>query len=706
MLSDIDRQVENVSLSLSLLSPKGVQGVPAMVMELNDTFCSAGNEHTQKFGSTICSGDTQKLSPNIITNMELTKEEEKILLSQGDLDTLRGRQSGEPDATRSIAVGRESCEGTAGMVSASVFAVQAVTAEPTQVAVEELTVELDPHEMQYKVTTPQIISEKRKAFTSPEEYDVSNNTGSRRPFKTRVFESAVVDCEAEEELDVEDNGNTHSMEAANIKLPSSSPDVRVTRNMKAAAVADGSKNKADFSKLVALREKRRKEQSKIIADDEDFSDQLDTSIRFTTDINSHDRVDDVFVGSSRRQSLESVKVTRSGKVRSDNDEHIEISSASSGSISSKKPTRKRNKKSNKDTSFKNPVQKNKRKTQIRKYVSKLETEKEINYTLNEWINMDNAELGARCINYISEFDRQESLCNNINGIIAGRMKDNAAIATLITKALITKLTSTGDMYTVRNENQEFKDEISKLKQKDSAQTKEINALRGMVINLQREVRSLKEGLGPFPATVTSIPKLDKAVKTSKTPVDKKEKAVTPQLYRADKHQQMDVEPLTSYTPETHMDRNEDWPQGEDAAFWSPARSNKDIESDINRDDKTNFNPSNVYSKFKNRNRQIDIDRENSRSRSKGIKIVENIQVVSPANKLGYSNDWGTVGRRGKIKPVVQVPVQSSVENSSVIPPQNRKRSISNSASGYKLSKKLARPAVVTINNKPGGATYA
>jgi len=166
-----------------------------------------------------------------------------------------------------------------------------------------------------------------------------------------------------------------------------------------------------------------------------------------------------------------------------------------------KPKLKLNVIKNKDVTVKNPIQKSKK--VIPPIVDEEEVKKERCYDRDEWLKMEPAVMGARCLDHLTELERQRSLCSNISGIVAGKMKQSNEIVTAITQVFISKLASSGDVYTLRNENVALKAELSDLKYKDEAQAKEIEALRKMVISLEREVRSLKEGFGPFPAVASS-----------------------------------------------------------------------------------------------------------------------------------------------------------------------------------------------------------
>lgn len=151
-LSDIDRQMDDVSSFLT--SSREMQDTSILETEHNNINCSR-IEQIQELGSLNCSrvGNTRKLSPNLMLNMDMSQEMEKTLLSQEEIGTSRGRQSGEPDAAGSIATGRELYEDTTGMDSSSVSVAQVVTGEFSNIVTEEVTFN-ESQIIQYEELTP------------------------------------------------------------------------------------------------------------------------------------------------------------------------------------------------------------------------------------------------------------------------------------------------------------------------------------------------------------------------------------------------------------------------------------------------------------------------------------------------------------------------------------------------------------------------
>jgi len=121
----------------------------------------------------------------------------------------------------------------------------------------------------------------------------------------------------------------------------------------------------------------------------------------------------------------------------------------------------------------------------------------------EWLDMDPAALGSRCLDHLAEIEQQRKCSGNLSGIVSGRIKDSNAVAVQIVKAMIEKLTYAGNGFTLKNENFALKEEMEELKRKERAQNTEILELRKMIVNLQRDMKLLKEGYGPYQAATIS-----------------------------------------------------------------------------------------------------------------------------------------------------------------------------------------------------------
>lgn len=118
-----------------------------------------------------------------------------------------------------------------------------------------------------------------------------------------------------------------------------------------------------------------------------------------------------------------------------------------------------------------------RKTAVPIAVSKESAERELQLSREDWLRMDPAALGERLLNHLAELENQRARCSNISGQVAGRMKGSKQIATEISKAMIEKLTTVGDVFSLRNENFSLKEELNEVKRREQAQDAEIKNLR-------------------------------------------------------------------------------------------------------------------------------------------------------------------------------------------------------------------------------------
>lgn len=213
----------------------------------------------------------------------------------------------------------------------------------------------------------------------------------------------------------------------------------------------------------------------------------------------------------------------------------------------------------------------------------------------------------------------------------------------------------------------------------------------MISNLEREVRSLKDGFSPFQPTPSSVGKLTKRQRNPEGKSGKlKEKRIALQRSpRAEGAAKMS-EALANSTPgcsidETYM-RRFDWPKtGSKTSSW-PAQIDTDkISPDTKSVHMDTVNP-NLVTRSSNR----------QGSRSKGIRIIENRQIVPPSLPSPSVDEWKRVGKRGAVRnsaPVKpQQPVAARAASSNII----TKRVLPDKG---KSARKLVRPAVVTISNK-------
>jgi len=553
-------------------------------------------------------GDPRIWSPKSTQIMAMSQENEMILLSQGALESPRDRQGGAPDATGSNVSGRESSEGTVGAASVSAPAAKTATAENDPIDVlNDYTVTptvIVPEETPTQTTMiTQATGEKRKASPGSEANDIEGAI-TRRPLKARMIESTE-SPEARSASKDDDllgaeivTSVSDAQTEADADVEISSPDNRVTRASKRK-----SDKMADFSQLTASRQRKINKVGR--AEDKDGKDVKQTESKkksrgssaefqeefiesVVTRIQKADeesKLDVSSARSARRKLTASSRFHEEDEISSVASDYSERSSdsviASSYCSSSKKVSKKNtSKRGAKDPTVKNPVQKPRRRKQIPIIVSKDEAERELQYTRKTWLDMDPATLGERCLEHLAELERQRSLCSNISGIVAGRMKDSGAIASEITRAMIEKLTTIGDVIGLRNQNFSLKEKLDEIKRREQAQCEEIRTLRKMISNLEREVRSLKEGFGPFPSIMPPPAQPEaKMRKKLSTPERRQEKEIRredilllPQ--RQEENLDMEVEPLLlNNTPgcssnEDYMSRKLEWPSGREATPWS------------------------------------------------------------------------------------------------------------------------------------------
>lgn len=243
--------------------------------------------------------------------------------------------------------------------------------------------------------------------------------------------------------------------------------------------------------------------------------------------------------------------------------------------------------------------------------------------------------------------------------------------------MIEKLTTVGDVFTLRNENFSLKEELNEIKRKEQAQNKEIQDLRKMISNLEREVRSLKDGFGPFPtASTISSPrqKRTKAVKKSSIPERKTEErrgldSPLPTQQQEETGFAMEVEPLFSDIPGCstdigYMNRDLEWSHGEDTTSWTTKTDTNKID-ETNTKSKTIRNVKTDNTEVTNVRFKITYDsnssigyikksiidgvkaRETNKPNAKGIRIIENKQLCPPSLPSPGSSDWVSVRGRDR-----------------------------------------------------------
>lgn len=326
------------------------------------------------------------------------------------------------------------------------------------------------------------------------------------------------------------------------------------------------KRRADFGPLIATRNKaaNKKPTKNPIDDKEEYFDDLVERIR-------RDNIEKDKVDEASSDAKSSMRSHDSGSTEK----------SSYRSTSTKKDKKKYHRSRVSDHAARNPIQKSRRKT-LPIHVTKDDAEKELQYTREDWLRMEPAALGKRCLEHLAELEQQRARCSNISGRVAGRMKESKQIATEITKAMIEKLITVGDVFTLKNENYALKEELNELKRREQAQSKEMDSLRKLVATLEREVKSLKEGIGPFPAAKKVS---QKSLSLSKR-IEERKNSSPLSMQQDMRHREMDVEPLSTLGCSTDQDymnrdteRETDWPRGEDTTSWNLKKSDIDTNED-------------------------------------------------------------------------------------------------------------------------------
>jgi len=226
-LLDIEKQMDDVSNSI--FSSVDRQGL-SEELEHNVIRSSSRVERTRDFEASNRprAGDPRTWSPKLKLNMAMSQGSEINLPSQGALGSPRDQHGGAPDAAGSTVLGRESGEGTVGVVSASAPADQVATAEDTEFLIDDVR---NTREEYSEETIIPATGEKRKATSSPgEDTEEAEPIGVRRPNKARVIDS-VEDENRGDTVVVEESCSISEVEEVkeNIASPLSSLEGRVIR---------------------------------------------------------------------------------------------------------------------------------------------------------------------------------------------------------------------------------------------------------------------------------------------------------------------------------------------------------------------------------------------------------------------------------------------------------------------------------------------
>lgn len=79
--------------------------------------------------------------------------------------------------------------------------------------------------------------------------------------------------------------------------------------------------------------------------------------------------------------------------------------------------------------------------------------------------MSGADLGAACLDYLAEIERQRYTCGNLSGKIDGMIKDCGMVVTGIVGVLIEKLEAVGDALYLKAQNYKLREDLAKARRK-------------------------------------------------------------------------------------------------------------------------------------------------------------------------------------------------------------------------------------------------
>lgn len=229
--------------------------------------------------------------------------------------------------------------------------------------------------------------------------------------------------------------------------------------------------------------------------------------------------------------------------------------------------------------------------------------------------------------HLNEIERQRYMCGNLSGKVDGMIKDCNTSASNIIEALVEKLESTGDVMYLKTQNFKLREELSEARRKITRQDQEMDDLRRSIINLEKEVKALKEGWGPFPQQIelSSNMKNDadsQPIKAEQMHIQNKRQTVDSPR----RHITSEKSPVPGCSKDLdYMQREEeDWPHGPGSMDWTTAPPVEQvISADIRKRSVINVK----------RKRVQDSGPEVATSsfvpRRKDIKIIENRLLVPP-----------------------------------------------------------------------------
>lgn len=516
-IMDISNKIGGMACSIVLnqVEDRNIVTVPPKMMESTSIYSK--QEERSCIQNRYSEGGPRMSPPNYIKTM--MSQVDNVELSGGS-DTQNGQGDALPGITRSLSSkGIASVDAAAtDVINATVAVVAGEQQRTPERAKKTGTDGNKKKENPYTLTPSSQI--KRKAITSlsPEGGACSKDSKNRtkRSNKKDIDESI-----SGEEEEMNTSCVETAEEAQDKKLPSSSPEmVTVRKSTKAIGNTSEDYKVAEEQPKISDKFKELVEVSKIKAHGGSIADKWS---KVSPEVDPYSAVE-----SDKEVKRRSVRKILKKPIynKGDDEEESEVYSVSSTSstIEDRKKSnttgpwescdsgndeekRKgknnrlerrvvdykapKGKSKNKDTTFKNPIKG--RGTKIPIVVDKETSQVEKNYTHEKWLEMSGSELGARASDYIRELERQRKICGNLSGNVEGRMKDCTFVLSKLCEAFTEKTEILGDATYLKIQNVKIMDELNKIKKKMEAKDNEILKMRRIIIDLERQVNSLKEG---------------------------------------------------------------------------------------------------------------------------------------------------------------------------------------------------------------------
>ncbi|XP_025267445.1 eukaryotic translation initiation factor 5B-like [Camponotus floridanus] len=372
-------------------------------------------------------------------------------------------------------------------------------------------------------------------------------------------------------------------------------------------------------------------------------------------------------------------------------------------------------------------------------------------------NMTASDLSAQALDYILHIETIRTKCGRMQGGLSGKLKNRLSCLQDLVRALQNKAESTGDPKYLRAKISQLNEELEKerkynkkeeakrkKKKKKKKKKKEFAELQEVVKELRKENKSIKEEMQKIRQSLEKENKekenLQASLQTNlqtnlqanlqinlKTSLQTNLKA---RKYSPSIPSTSGV-PSTSYLPERKShDKSSsgEWSpldrRGDSNFHWNlrsklaPARLQEKDSWPVDGEPWPTFSfkgNSHDESQTEVKKRKLDEEtwpslpqRKPTSLPTKGIKVIENIQLVSPRSEQKVNHpkeEWTEIGKRGKIKK------GQRKEKEKVEEKNNQPHKIDNKGGQQRIDfkkerKKLPRTAAISIKGKSTGFSYA